>query len=111
MKTYRLDEKITVWGQLSFELPDDSEITEEELKKFAAINMNAVIALLNSNGITSEYNVNLDTEEGMFIEDNNCNPTVELYLNPISGQSTKPIYTNIEGTPWEEEYNKRMLDT
>lgn len=82
-----IDTKVTVWGRIH--LKDDADMNKliETLKKNNSIN-----SICDESLGFSEYEILYDTEEEITPEENNGDPTIEVFDDAIS--SVEPLWTN-----------------
>lgn len=84
-----IDVKVTIWGRLHFK--DDTDL-------------NKLIELLEQGNTTndlcdkelgfSEYEILYDTEEELSLEENNGDPTIEVFDKDVDKNT--PLWTNIK---------------
>jgi len=82
-----IDTKVTIWGRIH--LKDDADMNKliEILKKNNSIN-----SICDESLGFSEYEILYDTEEEITPEENNGDPTIEVFDDAIS--SVEPLWTN-----------------
>lgn len=82
-----IDTKVTIWGRIH--LKDDADMNKliEMLKKNNSIN-----SICDESLGFSEYRILYDTEEEITPEENNGDPTIEVFDDAIS--SVEPLWTN-----------------
>lgn len=82
-----IDTKVTIWGRIH--LKDDADMNKliEMLKKNNSIN-----SICDESLGFSEYEILYDTEEEITPEENNGDPTIEVFDDAIS--SVEPLWTN-----------------
>lgn len=82
-----IDTKVTIWGRIR--LKDDADMNKliEMLKKNNSIN-----SICDESLGFSEYEILYDTEEEITPEENNGDPTIEVFDDAIS--SVEPLWTN-----------------
>lgn len=82
-----IDTKVTIWGRIH--LKDDADMNKliEMLKKNNSIN-----SICDESLGFSEYEILYDTEEEITPEENNGDPTIEVFDDAIC--SVEPLWTN-----------------